>query len=131
MAGLAYVRSRLTWDHAVRAVRRAWPSCGTVLFADSSRGLQLKQRTLPTGPRPPLTALRSRLARERQRVSLCMIVKNEAEHLAASLGSVADLVDEVVVVDTGSTDATAAIAGRFGCSRISVPMGRQLRRGAQ
>ena len=30
-----------------------------------------------------------------------MIVKNEAAHLADSLGSVADLVDEIVVVDTG------------------------------
>ena len=43
-----------------------------------------------------------------------MIVKNEEAHLAGCLGSVADLVDEIVVVDTGSTDATAAVASRFG-----------------
>ena len=35
-------------------------------------------------------------------------------HLPTSLGSVADLVDEIVVVDTGSTDGTAAVAARCG-----------------
>jgi tetratricopeptide (TPR) repeat protein len=45
-------------------------------------------------------------------VSLCMIVKNEEANLAACLDSAADLVSEVVVVDTGSTDATKAIAAR-------------------
>jgi tetratricopeptide (TPR) repeat protein len=43
-----------------------------------------------------------------------MITKNEAEHLAHCLESVRDLVDEVVVVDTGSTDGTVAIAEAFG-----------------
>jgi tetratricopeptide (TPR) repeat protein len=44
------------------------------------------------------------------RVSLCMIVKNEEANLPACLASVADLVDEVVVVDTGSSDATREVA---------------------
>ena len=39
-------------------------------------------------------------------ISLCMIVKNEEKILARCLDSVADLVDEIVIVDTGSTDAT-------------------------
>lgn len=46
-------------------------------------------------------------------VSLCMIVKNEEDVLARCLESVADLVDEIVIVDTGSTDRTGEIAGRF------------------
>lgn len=46
-------------------------------------------------------------------VSLCMIVKNEEERLGACLASVADLVDEIVVVDTGSTDRTKEIAAGF------------------
>jgi D-beta-D-heptose 7-phosphate kinase/D-beta-D-heptose 1-phosphate adenosyltransferase len=47
-------------------------------------------------------------------VSLCMIVKNEAANLPKSLGSAADLFDEVIVVDTGSTDNTRAVAEGFG-----------------
>ncbi|MFC3803161.1 glycosyltransferase [Cohnella sp. GCM10012308] len=46
-------------------------------------------------------------------VSLCMIVKNEEETLERCLSSVADLVDEIVIVDTGSTDRTKEIAGQF------------------
>ncbi len=46
-------------------------------------------------------------------VSLCMIVKNEERHLARCLESVRDLADEIVIVDTGSTDGTKEIAGRY------------------
>lgn len=47
-------------------------------------------------------------------LALCMIVRDEEEVLERCLASVADLVDELVVVDTGSRDATADIALRFG-----------------
>jgi tetratricopeptide (TPR) repeat protein len=43
-----------------------------------------------------------------------MIVKNESGNLPNCLGSVAGLFDEIVVVDTGSTDRTAEIAREFG-----------------
>ena len=46
-------------------------------------------------------------------ISLCMIVKNEEDVLGRCLDSVADLVDEIVIVDTGSTDRTREIAARF------------------
>ena len=39
-------------------------------------------------------------------ISLCMIVKNEERILARCLDSVKDLVDEIIIVDTGSADAT-------------------------
>lgn len=46
-------------------------------------------------------------------ISLCMIVKNEEKVLARCLDSVADLVDEIIIVDTGSTDRTKEIAAGY------------------
>lgn len=46
-------------------------------------------------------------------ISLCMIVKNEEKILARCLDSIADLMDEIIIVDTGSTDATKEIATRY------------------
>jgi tetratricopeptide (TPR) repeat protein len=47
-------------------------------------------------------------------VSLTMIVRNEEKNLPACLGSAKGLFDEIVVVDTGSTDRTQEIARDFG-----------------
>ena len=47
-------------------------------------------------------------------LSLCMIVKNEEERLAKCLDSVSELVDEMIILDTGSTDKTVSIAQSFG-----------------
>lgn len=49
-------------------------------------------------------------------LSGCLIVKNEAPNLSRCLSSIAPFVDELVVVDTGSTDETIAIAEQFGAS---------------
>lgn len=46
-------------------------------------------------------------------ISLCMIVKNEAAMLQQSLGQLSRYVDDLIVVDTGSTDGTKAIAQSF------------------
>lgn len=48
------------------------------------------------------------------RLSLCMIVRNEAATLRACLDSARPHVDEIVVADTGSDDATVAIAQGYG-----------------
>jgi len=52
-------------------------------------------------------------------VSACLIVKNESLVLERCLSSLSGAVDEIVVVDTGSTDATPEIAARFG-ARVSL-----------
>jgi len=50
---------------------------------------------------------------ERPTLSVCMIVKNEERFLAQCLESVKDVADEIIVVDTGSTDRTVEIARRY------------------
>lgn len=47
-------------------------------------------------------------------LSLCMIVKDEEAMLGQCLAAVADHVDEIVIVDTGSTDRTVEIAREYG-----------------
>ena len=47
-------------------------------------------------------------------ISLCMIVRNEQEYLQQCLDSVKDLVDEIIIIDTGSTDRTVEIAKNNG-----------------
>ena len=54
-------------------------------------------------------------------LSLCMIVKDEAANLPKCLDSVRSVVDEMVVVDTGSTDETLAIARSYGATVYSIP----------
>ena len=55
------------------------------------------------------------------RISACYIVKNEAENLAKSIKSLKNQVNEIVVVDTGSTDNTIAVAGKLGAKVYSFP----------
>jgi len=68
-------------------------------------------------------------------LSLCMIVKNEAAALPRCLSSVKAVVDEMVVLDTGSTDRTQEIAQEFGarvhefewCNDFSVARNQSLK----
>jgi len=46
-------------------------------------------------------------------ISVCMIVKNEEKVLARCLDSLAGLSDEIIIIDTGSTDSTKEIAARY------------------
>ena len=93
-AASAHVHEHLTWDRAADAVESRLGQ----LWWRPIRRFEKTQRRAAATPR----------------VSLCMIVKNEEASLARCLDSVADLVDEMVVVDTGSTDATADLASRHG-----------------
>lgn len=52
--------------------------------------------------------------KNRRRLSIAIIARNAAEALAETLVSVRNLADEIVVLDTGSTDETPMIAERLG-----------------
>jgi glycosyltransferase involved in cell wall biosynthesis len=54
-------------------------------------------------------------------VSVCMIVRNEERFLEGCLRSIHDVVDEVVVGDTGSTDRTPEIARDLGVKLCRIP----------
>ena len=47
------------------------------------------------------------------KVALSMIVKNESQYIRKCLESVMGVVDEIVIVDTGSTDSTKAICQQY------------------
>lgn len=46
-------------------------------------------------------------------ISLCMIVKNEEQSIENCLNSIYDVVDEIIIVDTGSTDHTKELAAKY------------------
>ena len=46
-------------------------------------------------------------------ISLCMILKNEEDVIARCLDCVKDIVDEIIIVDTGSTDKTKEIVKNY------------------
>lgn len=54
-----------------------------------------------------------------QTISLCMITKNEEKNIKSCLESVANIVDEIIIVDTGSTDKTIDIAKSYGAKVFS------------
>ena len=49
-------------------------------------------------------------------ISLCMIVKNEEKNIAKCLNAVKAIADEIIIIDTGSTDKTKEIAKSFNAS---------------
>jgi tetratricopeptide (TPR) repeat protein len=84
---LLQVRAALAEEPA--ATQTAWPEWEALLAG---------------APQPPVV----------NRISLCMIVKNEERFLRTCLESVREVVDEMIVVDTGSTDRTVEIAEEMG-----------------
>ena len=60
-------------------------------------------------------------AARRPRVSLVMIVRDAAQLIAPALSSAVGLADEIIVVDTGSTDNTAATARQLGANVVCEP----------
>ncbi|MGA9857110.1 MAG: glycosyltransferase [Solirubrobacteraceae bacterium] len=112
-----------------RAAKRLDPG-----LADTERNLaEVGRRKRAGRPTRPLHAALPGLTRRARAVaeracpatsltlSLCMIVRDEEQMLARCLQAAAPAVDEIVVVDTGSTDRTVEIARQFGARVIEHP----------
>jgi glycosyltransferase involved in cell wall biosynthesis len=104
-------------EAALRAAQRAlaltpkWPTAQQVVTAlERTFNAHPKQRkkanpiAWPELPDP----------NRKPRLSVCMIVKNEERFLGQCLASVKDIADELIVIDTGSTDRTIEIAQEHG-----------------
>ncbi len=78
---------------------------------------------------PGVGAVRQKLAalsgraerRHRPGLAVCVIAKDEAQNLAALLPTLSGLADEIIVVDTGSADATREVARRHGARVVRHP----------
>ena len=92
-------------------IRKRSPSRLKGAFGARMRGLAARGRKVAAQARP-VAGLR---------LSLCMIVKDEEEMLAGCLEPLRGVVDEMVVVDTGSTDRTVEIAESFGAKVVHFP----------
>ncbi len=146
-AAAARVHSRWTWKHScaaaqqrLRELQRSDPTKPTsspdavqvaarlIEPVNPSQPRVMEATSTEASPEPPLQA--DGLAHREDysvgvtrsaRISLCMIVRDEERVLDACLRSIVPWVDEVIVVDTGSTDRTVEIAQRHGARVFHFP----------
>jgi len=105
--GSAHIREYFTWDRTIDIIEH--------------RLARLHERPIHRPMHYRQQAALKRPDGTQPRVSLTMIVKNEEDNLGACLDSVAHLVDEMIVVDTGSTDQTVEIARSRGAKVFHFP----------
>jgi glycosyltransferase involved in cell wall biosynthesis len=98
-------------QHA-RELAPAWPPAKQFLSRPLKGKAKLPWLELPAAITRPGPATRRRL-------SICLIMKNEERFLAQCLKSVRGLATQLIVVDTGSTDRSVAIAREFGAEIYS------------
>lgn len=139
MAGMVPAVGRFSWaepDRAALAVALRSAAAGPAeRFAKAASSLERSSgftwETSAAAVANRLGALRDRTPKASSRaarsvgnnrplVSACMIVKDEQDHLGACLASVRGLADEIVIGDTGSSDATKDIAGASGATVLDV-----------
>ncbi len=123
-------RARDAVLHAARKVLRSYPETQRVQAKKDPRYLDLMlqyrdaDEALKQNTQIASTETRADLTTENRgpaRISLCLIARNEERFLARCLDSVRGIVDEIVLVDTGSTDRTMEIAARYGAKVIQYP----------
>ncbi len=130
-AGAARVRERWTWRHAAAAAQERLQELGRQTPGqDTAQGASAAPVPVDAdGSQPELLDEESGLAEGAEglgaqgqpKISLCMIVRDEERVLGECLSSITPWVDEVIVVDTGSTDRTIAIAQEHGAKVFRFP----------
>jgi len=100
------------WDPGSRAegpefrARQSKRRPETSIADEPMRGLRLAELTCPS--------LQSSIPNPQSAISLCMIVRDNERTIRAALESIRPFVDEMIVVDTGSTDRTPEICRKLG-----------------
>ncbi|HLO04043.1 MAG TPA: glycosyltransferase family 2 protein [Symbiobacteriaceae bacterium] len=118
-------RTLLYWHRPGTALPDGWAALPARILTAGAAGTTLDgRRVFPVAPGAEgwaialaaalKVATKDPLRARRPRLSLCMIVKNEERYLQNCLLSVYGVVDEICIVDTGSSDQTVAIAERLG-----------------
>ena len=113
--GRLRVVERLTWDHAATLVERRLLG----LRGRPIRRFAPSRTASAQGPAPAPQAAPAKALLPG--VSLCVIVKNEEHNLPDCLDAAHGLFDEVVVVDTGSSDRTREVARERGANVFEFP----------
>jgi glycosyltransferase involved in cell wall biosynthesis/tetratricopeptide (TPR) repeat protein len=106
-AGLARA-ARWSWSRTTAVATERLNSIASIHPKSAARSKAVPRGAAPRASGRPL-------------LSACMIVKNEQADLAACLMTIVGLVDEVVIGDTGSSDATKVIARAAGATVFDVP----------
>ena len=116
VAAAERVQAGWTWEHSVKRV---------IARIEALRDMPVSAEKPEQGVEERFGISKSDVALRRgdrqPTISLCMIVKNEERVLGDCLASIRPWVDEIIVVDTGSTDRTAEIAVEYGAKVFEFP----------
>jgi len=109
-AALERVQAQWTWQHAGKVLRERIEALASKPLAQAGK-VEVRDSTQQSLPSK----------REKPTISLCMIVRDEERVLGDCLQSIKPYVDEMIVVDTGSTDRTVEIAREHGAKLFEFP----------
>ncbi|MCC6447021.1 MAG: glycosyltransferase [Armatimonadetes bacterium] len=107
--------------HNEALYRRKWQADLDSGFASHLAGLRPERITFDPARHPDFMSQRVQAQARQADISLCLIVKNEERVLRDCLTSAQPFFREIIVVDTGSTDDTAAIAQALGAQVYDFP----------